>query len=544
MSEGKSEGKMEKIVSLAKRRGFIFQGSEIYGGLAGTWDYGPLGVALKNNIKQLWWKQFVLDREDMYGLDAAILMNPKTWEASGHVGGFSDPLVECEKCNSRFRTDVLIDDYDKDKFIRFQSALIGFARQHADKAGSKLNEVSSLVDYHKILTDDLNKDLNNKDFEISINVLRDKIVGMFKEIETDNKISNKTVDIVEKSKKFHGLLTDQFLNWYVDCPNCKKREWNESRNFNMMFKTNVGAAEDASSISYLRPETAQGIFVNFKNILDSMHPKLPFGIAQIGKAFRNEIAPRDFIFRTREFEQMEIEYFVHPEDWEIYFEQFVKELRRFLESIGLNSEKIHELEIAPEDRAHYSKRTIDFEFDYPFGKKELLGLAYRTDFDLKAHIESSKQKLDYLDEENGEKIVPHVIEPSFGVDRLVLALLSDAYTEDEMNGEVRTYLKLSANVAPVKVAVFPLLKNKPELVEKAREIYQKIKKVIPQTAFDDNGNVGKRYRRQDEIGTPFCITVDFETLEKGTGVTVRDRDTGEQERVSEDQIVDYLRERF
>lgn len=439
MSEGKSEGKMEKIVSLAKRRGFIFQGSEIYGGLAGTWDYGPLGVALKNNIKQLWWKQFVLDREDMYGLDAAILMNPKTWEASGHVGGFSDPLVECEKCKRRFRADHL-----------------------------------------------------------------------------DNK---------------------------ENCPECKGN-LGEEKQFNMMFKTNVGAAEDASSISYLRPETAQGIFVNFKNILDSMHPKLPFGIAQIGKAFRNEIAPRDFIFRTREFEQMEIEYFVHPEDWEIYFEQFVKELRRFLESIGLNSEKIHELEIAPEDRAHYSKRTIDFEFDYPFGKKELLGLAYRTDFDLKAHIESSKQKLDYLDEENGEKIVPHVIEPSFGVDRLVLALLSDAYTEDEMNGEVRTYLKLSPSVAPVKVAVFPLLKNKPELVEKAREIYQKIKKVIPQTAFDDNGNVGKRYRRQDEIGTPFCITVDFETLEKGTGVTVRDRDTGEQERVSEDQIVDYLRERL
>ncbi len=428
---------MEKIVSLAKRRGFIFQGSEIYGGLAGTWDYGPLGVALKNNIKQLWWKQFVLDREDMYGLDAAILMNPKTWEASGHVGGFSDPLVECEKCKRRFRADHL-----------------------------------------------------------------------------------------ENKEK---------------CPECAGALGAEKQ-FNMMFKTHVGAAEDVSSVSYLRPETAQGIFVNFKNILDSMHPKLPFGIAQIGKAFRNEIAPRDFIFRTREFEQMEIEYFVHPEDWQEYFEQFVKELHRFLESLGLNPKNIYEEEIAPEDRAHYSKRTIDFEFEYPFGKKELLGLAYRTDFDLSAHIKESKQKLDYLDEESGEKIVPHVIEPSFGVDRLVLAILSDAYTEDEMNGEVRTYLKLSPVVAPVKVAVFPLLKNKPELVEKAREIYAKIKKEIPQTVFDDNGNVGKRYRRQDEIGTPFCITVDFETIEQSSGVTVRNRDTGEQERVSEDQLVDFLKE--
>lgn len=430
---------MEKIVSLAKRRGFIFQGSEIYGGLAGTWDYGPYGVALKNNIKQLWWKQFVLDREDMYGLDAAILMNPKTWEASGHVGGFSDPLVECEKCKKRFRADHLEDK--------------------------------------------------------------------------------------------------------VKCPECGGK-LGEEKQFNMMFKTQIGASEDASSISYLRPETAQGIFVNFKNVLDTMHPKLPFGIAQIGKAFRNEIAPRDFIFRTREFEQMEIEYFVHPETWKENFEALVKDTKQFFNTLGLSPENVHELEIEKEDLAHYSQRTIDFEFDYPFGKKELSGLAYRTDFDLQSHIASSGQKLEYLDQETNQKIVPHVIEPSFGVDRLVLAILSDAFAEDEMDGEVRTYLKLAPAVAPVKVAVFPLLKNRPELQEKAREIYAKIRKEIPQTTFDDNGNVGKRYRRQDEIGTPFCITIDFDTIEKGEGVTVRDRDSGKQERVSEDELVDFLKSRL
>ncbi|MBP9763136.1 MAG: glycine--tRNA ligase [Candidatus Pacebacteria bacterium] len=430
---------MEKIVSLAKRRGFVFQGSEIYGGLAGTWDYGHYGVALKNNIKQLWWKQFVLDREDMYGLDAAILMNPRTWEASGHVGGFADPMVECKKCKRRFRADHL---------------------------------------------EDKNK-----------------------------------------------------------CPECAG-ELGEEKQFNMMFKTQVGASEDESSIAYLRPETAQGIFVNFKNVMDTMHPKLPFGIAQIGKAFRNEIAPRDFIFRVREFEQMEIEYFVNPENWKENFEALVKDTKQFFTTLGLSPENIHELEIEKEDLAHYSQRTIDFEFDYPFGKKELSGLAYRTDFDLKSHIEASGQKLDYLDQETNEKIIPHVIEPSFGIDRLVLAILSDAYAEDEMDGEVRTYLKLAPAVAPIKVAVFPLLKNRPELQEKAREVYAKIKKEIPQIIFDDNGNVGKRYRRQDEIGTPFCITIDFETLEQNSGVTVRDRDSGKQDRVSEDDLISYLKGRL
>lgn len=438
IAKNEPAGVMEKIISLCKRRGFIYQGSEIYGGLAGTWDYGPLGVALKNNVKALWWKRFVDDREDMYGVDAAILMNQNAWKASGHVAGFSDPLVECSKCKKRFRADHL-----------------------------------------------------------------------------------------EDKKK---------------CPECGGALGAEKQ-FNMMFKTNVGATQDENSISYLRPETAQGMFVNFKNVIDSFHPKLPFGMAQIGKAFRNEIAPRDFIFRTREFEQMEIEYLVHPSAWKETFEHFVKEVHAWTKDIGLDSKHVHELEIADGDRAHYSKRTIDFEFDYPFGKKELYGLAYRTDFDLKAHSDLSKVDLSYFDEETKERLVPHCIEPSFGVDRTILAILSDAYREDELGGEKRVYLKLSPSVAPYRVAVFPLLKNKPELVAKAREVYLMLKKELGKVTFDDNGNIGKRYRRQDEIGTPYCVTIDFDTIEKNAGVTVRDRNTGEQERVSLAEISVHLQKK-
>ncbi len=430
---------MDAVISLAKRRGFIFQGSEIYGGLAGTWDYGPLGVALKNNVRRLWWKRFVDTRDDMFGLDAAILMNQNAWKASGHVSGFSDPLVECKKCQHRFRADQLTDP-----------------------------------------------------------------------------------------KK---------------CPDCGG-QLGEARQFNMMFKTHVGATQDETSISYLRPETAQGMFVNFKNILDSQHPKLPFGLAQIGKAFRNEIAPRDFLFRAREFEQMEIEYFVHPKDWEKVFAHFQEEVKAFIADVGLDVSKVHELEVPDGDRAHYSKRTIDFEFDFPFGRKELYGLAYRTDFDLKQHSEFSKVDLSYYDEETKERFIPHCIEPSFGLDRTVLAILTDAYTEDTLGGETRTYLKLSPSVAPYTVAVFPLLRNKPQLVEKAREIFKMIKKTIPAAIFDDNGNIGKRYRRQDEIGTPFCVTIDFDTIEKGAGVTVRDRDTGKQERVTENELISFLTQKI
>jgi glycyl-tRNA synthetase len=395
---------MEKIVSLCKRRGFIFHGSEVYGGLAGTFDWGHFGVALKNNLKQTWWKKFVDSRRDIYGIDAAILMNKGVWEASGHVAGFSDPTED-------------------------------------------------------------------------------------------------------------------------------------GKQFNVMFKTHVGAGEE-SAVSYLRPETAQGMFVNFKNTVDAFHPKLPFGIAQIGKAFRNEIAPRDFIFRQREFEQMEIEYFIRKEDWEKYFEYWRGEMLDWMEEIGLDMAKVHEIEVGDGDRAHYSKRTIDFEFDFPFGQKELFGLAYRTDFDLTNH------KLEYVDEEGGGKMTPHVIEPSMGVDRALLALLVSVYKEEEKEGEVRSYLKFKPNMAPVVCAVSPLLKNKPELVEYANtKVYAPLKATFGRVAWDDNGNIGKRYRRQDEIGTPWCIVIDFDTLTDDT-VTVRDRDTGDQERIKVTDLKKYIEDRI
>ena len=439
MAQKETNKRMEDIISLCKRRGFIFQGSEIYGGLAGTWDYGHLGLALKNNIKNIWWKKFVTDREDMYGVDADILMNQKVWQATGHAANFSDPLSECKKCKKRFRTDQL-----------------------------------------------------------------------------------------SNTKK---------------CPECAG-ELGESKQFNMMFKTHVGATEDETSISYLRPETAQGMFVNYKNIIDSYHPKLPFGMAQIGKAFRNEIAPRDFTFRSREFEQMEIEYLVKPDEWKDIFEHFRKEMLDYTKEIGLKPEHVYEHEIPDEDRAFYSKRTIDFEFEFPFGRNELYGLAYRTDYDLKRHSDFSGVELSYLDEEKKEKFIPHCIEPSFGVDRSVLAVISDAYTEDELGGEKRVYMKFNPSVAPVKIAVFPLLKNKPNLVEKAREVYKNLKKEFGAVMFDDNGNIGKRYRRQDEIGTPYCVTVDFETIEKDNMVTVRDRDTGTQERIKIEDLKEYFTKKF
>ncbi|HEY9586013.1 MAG TPA: glycine--tRNA ligase, partial [Candidatus Paceibacterota bacterium] len=366
--------------------------------------------------------------------------------------------------------------------------------------------------------------------------------------------------LVEREKCKKEFREDQIKNSRLNlkdsekvqplCPECGGK-LGPARQFNMMFKTNVGAVENENSISYLRPETAQGMFANFKNVLDAYHPKLPFGLAQIGKAFRNEIAPRDFLFRAREFEQMEIEYFVNPNDWEKSFEDFRLETKKWLAEIGLASEKIHELEVPDGERAHYSKRTIDFEYDFPFGRKELYGLAYRTDFDLANHARESGVSLEYLDEERKEKFIPHVIEPSFGLDRTFLALLSDSYTEDEMNNEKRIYLKLSPKIAPVKVAVFPLLRNKPALMEKAKEVYMMLKKNLPTgggaVEFDDNGNIGKRYRRQDEIGTPFCVTVDFDSLENppaGEDVTVRDRDTGKQKRTKISELVNTLQNKL
>lgn len=458
MAEGNE--KMEAIIALAKRRGFIYQGSEIYGGLAGTWDYGPLGVTLKNNITNLWWKMFVDDREDMYGIDAAILMNPRAWVASGHVGGFADPLVEDLKTKKRYRADHLLEE------------------SGIDPKGMTVAEMDAAIKEHAIKSPD-------------------------------------------------------------------KNPLGEVRQFNMMFATNVGATEDAASVTYLRPETAGGMFVNYKNVVDSFHPKLPFGLAQIGKAFRNEIAPRDFIFRVRELEQMEIEYFVRSADWEVRFEEWRTAMWRFIEAVGLTKEKVHELEVGDGDRAHYSKRTIDFEYDFPFGRKELYGLAYRSDFDLKSHQEGSKVNLEYFDEETKEKFLPHVIEPSFGLGRTMLAVLAEAYTEDEMGEEKRVYLKFNPRMAPIKAAISPLLKNKPELVAKAREVYVALKKEIPQIMWDDNGNIGKRYRRQDEIGTPFCVVIDFDTLGETPDlkdtVTVRDRDTGTQQRLPIIELLDYIK---
>lgn len=421
-----SDVTLEDIVSLSKRRGFIYQGSDVYGGLAGTWDYGPLGVALKRNLMALWWKIFVEDMDDMYGVDAAILMNKKVWEASGHTATFTDPLVECSNCHSRFRADK-----------------------------------------------------------------------------------------VDTSK----------------CPTCgKSGTFGEPRQFNMMFVTHVGPVNDEGSVAYLRPETAQGIFTNFRNVVDTLYPDMPFGIAQQGKAFRNEISPRDFVFRSREFEQMEVEYFVHPDHWQEAFELWVKCVHDWCDAIGLPRDKVHELEVPEVDRAHYSKRTIDFEYDYPIGREELLGLAYRTDFDLQNIQRASGKSMEYRPKDGGAPFVPHVIEPSFGVERAIMAVLSAAYTVDEVNGEKRTVLKLPAHLAPVKVAVSPLLKNKPELVAKAQEVYRMLKKEFGAVMWDDNGNIGKRYRRQDEIGTPYCVTIDFQTLEDNT-VTVRNRDTTEQDRI-------------
>lgn len=426
---------MEKVVSLCKRRGFIFPGSEIYGGLANSWDYGPLGVELKNNVKRLWWKMFVQERSDMVGLDAALIMNPKVWEASGHLKEFSDPLVECKKCHERFRADQI--------------------------------------------------DLN------------------------------------------------------APCPQCKAKEsFTEGKQFNLMLKTFLGPAEEEANVVYFRPETAQAMFVQFKNVMQTSRKRLPFGIAQIGKAFRNEITPGNFIFRTREFEQMEIEYFVKEGEWEKYFEEWQKEMHRWIESVGIDQAKTHEVEIPDGERAHYSKRTVDFEFEYPFGQKELYGLAYRGDFDLKNHEVGSGENLKYRDPETNEEFLPHVIEPTWGVDRTVLAILLSSYTED---GD-RVFLKLKPRLAPFTAAVFPLLANKQELTSKAREVYDRLRRTFSVT-WDDRGNIGKRYYAQDEVGTPFCITIDFDTLENND-VTVRFRDTGTQERIPIDQLQTFLLEKI
>ncbi|HRZ95149.1 MAG TPA: glycine--tRNA ligase [Candidatus Moranbacteria bacterium] len=463
----KNEITMDKIVSLCKRRGFVFPGSEIYGGMANSWDYGPYGTELKNNIADSWWRTFVQNRDDIVGLDSAIITNPKVWVASGHVSNFNDPLVDCKKCKTRHRGDKLLEE--------------------------------------KIGVDETTK-----------------------------------IPMEEIGKKMNELE--------IKCPNCGKTDWTDARKFNLLFETQIGVVADSKNIAYLRGETAQGIFINFKNVLDTMRTKLPFGIAQVGKAFRNEITPGNFIFRTREFEQMEIEYFIRPpkeeKDWRVIFEKWQEDIKKFFsEDLGLSDKNMKWRRHEDNERSFYSKDTYDVEYNFPsIGWGELHGFAYRTDYDLKQHIEHSGANLYYQDAD-GEKFIPHCIEPSFGLTRTLLAVLAEAYTEETIKGEdgkeeIRTVMKFKKNLAPIKVAVFPLLRNKPELVEKAKQVFDNLKTKF-MCEFDDNGNIGKRYRRQDEIGTPYCVTVDFNTLTDNS-VTVRDRDTMKQERVKIEELEKYL----
>lgn len=448
---------LKDVVALCKRRGFVYPGSDIYGGFANTYSYGPYGAELKKNIKDLWWKKFVHFREDMVGMDGPILLHPRAWEASGHVEGFNDALIDCKTCKSRFRADHLIEKATK---LEVEGLTV-----------EKLNEI-----------------------------------------------------IVE-----HKLT----------CPKCGERDWTNARYFNLMFSTQMSkTSNNSSDLAYLRPETAQAIFLDFKNIIDTTRMQVPFGVAQIGKAFRNEVTPGNFIFRVIEFEQMEIEYFIHPSQWEEHFERWLEQMWSWCEDIGLPKSSLAVFEHPKEKLSHYSKRTVDILFDFPFGRQELYGLAYRTDFDLTRHSQYAKVKLDYLDPKTNERWVPHVIEPTFGLDRTFLALMCQAYEEEKLeNGETRTVLHLSPKIAPVKVAVFPLMKKDP-LGPKAKQIFEELR-YLWNVQYDDTAAIGKRYRRHDEIGTPICLTVDFETIENNT-VTLRHRDSMLQERVSLDQLIPRL----
>ena len=458
-----SELTMEKLVALCKSRGFVYPGSEIYGGLANAWDYGPLGVELKNNVKKAWMKKFVQESKYNVGLDAAILMNPKTWIASGHVGGFSDPLIDCKNCKTRHRADKLIEDWAHE---------------------------------------------NNKDMVAD------------------------------------GMTDEEMINFMKEnnivCPKCGEQNFTPIRKFNLMYKTYQGVTEDSSSEIYLRPETAQGIFVNFKNVLRTTRRKLPMGIGQVGKSFRNEITPGNFIFRIREFEQMELEFFCKPGtdmEWFEYWRAFCK---NWLLSLGMKEEKIRLRDHSPEELCFYSKGTTDIEFAFPFGWGELWGIADRTDYDLKQHAQYSGEDFTYLDQETGEKFVPYCVEPSLGCDRVTLAFLCNAYEEQEIaEGDVRTVLHLHPALAPYKVAVLPLSKK---LSEKAEEVYAKLSKNF-MCDYDEAGSIGKRYRREDEIGTPYCVTIDFDTLEDEC-VTIRDRDTMEQVRVKIDELESYIQDKI
>ena len=451
---------MEKLVNLCKQYGFIFSGSEIYGGLANTWDYGPLGVEVKNNVKKAWMKRFIQENPYNVGMDSAILMNPKTWEASGHLSTFSDPLIDCKECKSRFRADKLVEDFTN---------------------GAETG---------------------------------------------DGWDNQKLIDYINENK--------------IVCPKCGKLNYTDIRQFNLMFKTFQGVTEDAKSTIYLRPETAQGIFVNFKNVERSMRLKVPFGIGQIGKSFRNEITPGNFIFRTREFEQMELEFFCKPGtelDWFSYWKEYC---HTWLKDLGLKEDNLRMRDHEPEELSFYSNATTDFEYKFPFGWGELWGIASRTNYDLSRHMEVSKQSLEYMDPETNEKYIPYVIEPSLGCDRMVLTLLCNAYHSEMVNDEERVVMQFHPAIAPYKVAVLPLVKKFHS--EQANELYSELSKYF-MTSYDESGNIGKRYRRQDIMGTPLCITVDDETINNGT-VTVRDRDTMEQVTLKLDEIKDYIEEKI
>ncbi len=514
--------RMEKIVSLCKRRGFVFQSSEIYGGLNGCWDYGPLGVELKRNLKDFWWRRMTRERDDVVGLDGSILMNRKVWQASGHEATFSDPMVDCLLTKKRFRADQ----------VESQSGTVfHFTGADAPQSELKVSNWSVRKPYAVLLKAGDNVERARK---VARQFYAQGLPAMLAEVAAQLELLGETTEVVENSVRFNpengGLLT-------------------EPRAFNLMFKTYVGATEDENSIAYLRPETAQAIFVNFKNVLDVVNKKLPFGIAQIGKAFRNEINPRNFIFRSREFEQMELEYFCRPEQGMELLTYWLEERLKFYEDIGLSRENLKVLDVPADERAHYSKGTYDIEYEFPFGTQELEGVAYRTDYDLKQHQEHSGKPLEYFDDEKKEKFIPHVVEPSAGVDRTVLALLCEAYDEetitDEKGGsEVRIVLHFHPRMAPIKCGVFPLLKNKPELVEKAKSVAALLKPHM-NVFYSETGAIGKRYRRQDEIGTPFGITIDFETLgERGDEfkdtVTLRHRDSMKQERIVITDLPAYL----
>jgi glycyl-tRNA synthetase len=519
--------RMEKIVSLCKRRGFIFQSSEIYGGLNGLWDYGPLGVELKRNVKNYWWRVIVHEREDVVGMDGSILMNRAVWKASGHEDTFADMMRECRFTHKRVRADQ----------VEPQSGTV------MQFTGWWHSPECNLTGTFRVL---MSPDEHIESFRKRVRrlVAENSSPDIFPKRESRTARPLKAEDIELLGEQKLGAVKDSF-----DFHPETGAELTEPRSFNLMFKTYVGATEDESSITYLRPETAQAIFVQFKNVLEVSRKKLPFGIAQIGKAFRNEINPRNFTFRSREFEQMELEYFCRPEQGMELLEYWKEERLKFYENIGIPRSKLHVKTVSDEERAFYSKGTYDIEYDFPFGLQELEGVAYRTDYDLIQHQTASGKSLEYFDEETKQKFVPHVVEPSAGVDRTVLALICEAYAEDQAPDErgkmeTRTVLRFHPRVAPIKCAVFPLLKNKEQLVAKAKEIVGLLRPHM-YVFYDEGGAIGRRYRRQDEIGTPFGVTVDFETLgEKGADlrdtVTLRDRDSMKQERVKISELSELL----